>query len=120
MLCGQEGRYRGDNKKRHISQRPEAVGRVGWCTTRLKIWGRTHDSDESERVSDPRRSSIFPASAPVLSVLELLQFLVVRAVELVDLPVAQRPTVRGGFPWLLQHLRIFHGDLDDEVVHGRT
>ena len=46
--------------------------------------------------------------------------MVVCAVELVDLVIGQRPTARGGCPWLRQHLRIVDSDLDDEVVHGRA
>jgi Flp pilus assembly protein TadB len=46
-------------------------------------------------------------------VLEFFQFLVVRAVELVHLAVAQRPAVRCGFPRLLEHLRIVDLDFDD-------
>src|SRR5438874_4672715 len=46
--------------------------------------------------------------------------MVVRAVELIDLVVGQRPTAQGGRPWLRQHLRIVDRDLNHEVIHRRT
>src|SRR6266850_3076270 len=55
-----------------------------------------------------------------LEFFQLLELMVVRTVELIDLVVGQSPTARGGYPGLRQHLRIVDSDLNHEVVHGRT
>ena len=55
-----------------------------------------------------------------MSLLELGDVGIVRAVELSDVLVGQRPMTGGGCPRLRQHLRIVDRDLHDEVVLRRT
>src|SRR5687768_11244354 len=75
-----------------------------------------------ETVNSVPSGASFPLLLQLLfpQLLQLLQFEVVRAVELVDLAVAERPAPRRRFPRLLEHLWILDGHFDDQVVHRRT
>src|SRR6185369_17287601 len=69
----------------------------------------------------PRGASrLFTVRFLVLELAEFVEFMVIRAIELVHLAVAERPSARRRRPRLGQHLRVVYRDLNDQVIFRGT
>src|SRR5207302_4920297 len=92
---------------------------------RVKSWTDFHpDLDAASRLGNTRSRcgdiDLLSLRFDAFEFSKFIKFVIVRAVELVDVVIGKSPAAGSGRPWFRQNLRIVDGDLNDEVVHGRT